>query len=172
MLLDTIIAWAGQSPANQALLDARNDGAIAAALPTYTVIQPMMIGTGSVMLALGLPQGADLLQAMRSSHDPVLDEVIRLLDRSALDVGSAPVRGLLDAETAALDALMAGNPALSMLTGAGVVSALKALAEVQQAYTVGEVSAALSAEAERLAEIEAEQARLAAELAAQQDMPQ
>ena len=133
-ILAMIDARAAIDPEFAALVQARNDAAIAAALSvgrTRTV--ETFGGYGYVMERLGPTGGAALLDALESmaASSPPIKWAFRLLERGALDFGSAATRAQLDALVAA-GALPA--PA---------AAALKAGAVVPDPISHAEVAAAL-----------------------------
>ena len=135
-LLALIDARAALEPEFAALVQARNDVAIAAALSVGRT-RPVETfgGYGYVMERLGPTGGAALLDALESmaASSPPIKWAFRLLERGALDFGSAATR-------AQLDALVAGG-----VLPAPAAAALKAGAEVADPIALDDVSNALNA---------------------------
>lgn len=134
-ILAMIDARAAMDAEFAALVDARNDVGVAVALSVGRVRAVETFGGyGYVMERLGPTGGASLLDALESmaASSPPIKWAFRLLERGALDFGSAATRAQLDA-----------------LVGAGVLpapaaAALKAGAEVADPVSVSDVSAALN----------------------------
>lgn len=137
-ILAMIDARAAIDPEFAALVQSRNDVGIAAALSAGRV-RPVETfgGYGYVMERLGPTGGAALLDALESmaASSPPIKWAFRLLERGALDFGSAATR-------AQLDALVAGG-----VLPAPAAAALKAGAEVADPISVDAVSDALNARA-------------------------
>ena len=135
-ILAAIDARAATDAEFAALVKDRNDVGVAAALSVGRVRAVETFGgSGYVMERLGPTGGAALLDALESmaASSPPIKWAFRLLERGALDFGSAATRAQLDA-----------------LVGAGVLpapaaGALKAGAEVADPVSVSDVSAALNA---------------------------
>jgi hypothetical protein len=135
-ILAMIDARAAMDAEFAALVKDRNDVGVAAALSAGRVRAVETFGGyGYVMERLGPTGGASLLDALESmaASSPPIKWAFRLLERGALDFGSAATRAQLDA-----------------LVGAGVLpapaaGALKAGAEVADPVSVSDVSAALNA---------------------------
>ena len=137
-LLSLIDARTAMDAEFAALVKDRNDVGVAVALSVGRVRAVETFGGyGYVMERLGPTGGASLLDALESmaASSPPIKWAFRLLERGALDFGSAATRAQLDA-----------------LVGAGVLpapaaAALKAGAEVADPISVSDVSAALNGRA-------------------------
>jgi hypothetical protein len=137
-LLSLIDARTAMDAEFAALVKDRNDVGVAVALSVGRVRAVETFGGyGYVMERLGPTGGASLLDALESmaASSPPIKWAFRLLERGALDFGSAATRAQLDA-----------------LVGAGVLpapaaAALKAGAEVADPVSVSDVSAALNGRA-------------------------
>lgn len=134
-ILAMIDARAAIDPEFAALVKDRNDVGIAAALSAGRV-RPVETfgGYGYVMERLGPTGGAALLDALESmaASSPPIKWAFRLLERGALDFGSAATRAQLDA------LVVAG------VLPAPAAAALKAGAETDDPIDVPGVSAALN----------------------------
>ena len=137
-ILAMIDARAAVDPQFAALVHARNDVGIAAALSAGRVRTVETFGGyGYVMERLGPTGGAALLDALESmaASSPPIKWAFRLLERGALDFGSAATRAQLDA------LVVAG------VLPAPAAAALKAGAEGADPIALDDVSNALNARA-------------------------
>ena len=66
-------------------------------LPVIVDWQTTYVGPGSIMAALGLTEGAALLDTIKASTDPVMRWGLQVVETGKLDIGLASTRAQIDA---------------------------------------------------------------------------